>query len=142
MPATENLSPETGRHSTVVRPTPFLILIAAALGSVGLMLHAGARNPSWILMVLFSLWVLSPFAGLGLIALAARRRPMVSGKVLHGLMVGISLGSLALYAQRALGPPRAQAAFIFVVVPPVSWLLIAIAVGFSLAAGRRAGRHP
>jgi hypothetical protein len=43
-------------------------------------------------------------------------------------MLVLALGSLPIYGNDALRPPRAKAAFVFVVVPLVSWLLIAIVV--------------
>src|SRR5262245_21009562 len=38
-----------------------IAVVAGAGGSLGLMLYAGRRNPSWILLLLFAIWVLSPF---------------------------------------------------------------------------------
>jgi hypothetical protein len=48
-------------------------VLAGAWGSVSLMLRVGQRNDSIILLVLFGIWVLSPFIALGLAALLAKR---------------------------------------------------------------------
>jgi hypothetical protein len=44
-----------------LRAVALVGLVAGAVGSVGLMLYAGRRNNSIILLGLFTLWVLSPF---------------------------------------------------------------------------------
>ena len=105
-----------------------IAVLAGALGSVGLMLHAGHRNPSRLLLVLFALWVLSPFIALVLANMVSKRWPVLTRAALYTVMLVLTLGSLAIYGDVALGPPRTKAAFVFVVVPPASWLLIAIVV--------------
>jgi phosphate/sulfate permease len=49
--------------SPPARSGPIAVPIAA-VGSVGLMLYAGHCNNSQVLLVLFRLWVLSPFMAL------------------------------------------------------------------------------
>src|SRR5262245_18378258 len=56
-----------------------------AVGSVGLMLWAGRRNDSRILLVLFGLWVLSPFVLLALVKVVSRRWSFAGRAVLHSL---------------------------------------------------------
>lgn len=41
-----------------------LICTAGAGASLGLMYKVGHRNPSFVLILLFTIWVLSPFVGL------------------------------------------------------------------------------
>ena len=48
-----------------LRTAALTAVLAGAVGSVGLMLYVGRRNHSRVLLVLFALWVLSPFAALG-----------------------------------------------------------------------------
>jgi hypothetical protein len=101
------------------------------------MLYAGRRNPSHLLIFLFVIWVLSPFVLLGLANIISQRWSSLTRGTLYGVTLVLSLSSLAIYAHRALGPPRPQAAFIFIVVPPASWLLIAIVVSLAgLISGR------
>jgi hypothetical protein len=55
-------------------------------------------------------------------------------------MLGVTLGSLAIYLNDAFRPPRPQAAFVFVAVLPASWLLMAIVVGTAATISRRRSR--
>jgi hypothetical protein len=112
----------------LLRAVALTAVVAGALGSVGLMLWAGHRNPSRVLLVLFAIWVLSPFMILVLANVVSKRWSVITRATLYGVMLALTLGSLAIYGDVALGPPRAQTAFVFVVVPPASWLLIALVV--------------
>jgi hypothetical protein len=99
-------------------------VVVGAVGSAALMLHVGSRNPSSVLMVLFAGWVLSPFIALGFADRASTRWPPAARALLNGLGLIVTLGSLAIYASVDLRRP-AQPAFMFLVVPLVSWLLVA-----------------
>lgn len=99
---------------------------AGAGGSLGLMLRVGHRNQSVVLLALFGIWVLSPFAGLVLADLVSKRWLVLMRAALYGVTVVVALGTLAIYASVAFGPPRAKPAFWFLVVPLVSWALIGI----------------
>ena len=112
----------------LLRAAALIAVLAGAVGSFGLMLHAGRRNDSRILLVLFTIWVLSPFVALVLADVVSKRWSVLTRATLHSVMLVLTIGSLAIYGDVASGPPRAKTAFVFVVVPPASWLLIAIAV--------------
>src|ERR1035438_2811719 len=112
----------------LLRAAALIAVLAGAVGSVGLMLHAGRRNPSRILLVLFALWVLSPFAALVLGNMFSKRWLVPARAALYSVMLVLTMASLAIYGVVALGPPRAKTAFVFLVVPPASWLLMAIVV--------------
>ena len=101
-----------------------IALLAGAVGSIGLMFHA-SRHPPPLLLVLFTIWVLAPFAALGLAYVISTRWPLNTQRVLHALMLFVTVGSLAIYGDDAMGHRRPQAAFVYVAVPAVSWLLIA-----------------
>ena len=105
-----------------------------ALGSVVLMLYAGRHNGSLILMGLFAAWVLSPFLALLLADAVMKNFTRVT---LYCAMLAVALVSLVIYGYVALGPPRAKVAGAFVVTPPVSWGVIAIAVAIERISGRR-----
>ena len=135
---------ETGpnvRYLGPLRATALTVVLAGAVGSLGLMLYAGRRNSSQLLIVLFALWVLSPYVALVLGDVVSKRWPVLIRVTLYGLMLVLTLGSLAAYGVVALGPPRAQAAFVFVVVPPASWLLIAMDVSIAALISRRLARR-
>ena len=57
------------------------------------------------------------------------------------MMLVVTLGSLAIYGDDALGHRRAQAAFVYVVVPPASWLLISMVVPIAALISRRLSRR-
>jgi hypothetical protein len=123
----------------LLRAAALIAVLAGAVGSVGLMLHAG--HPPLFLRVLFAIWVLSPFTVLILAEMASKRWSVLTRAALHGLMLVVTLGTLAIYGVVSLGPPRAQTAFVFVVVPPASWLLTAIVLPIAaLISGKRSRR--
>jgi hypothetical protein len=122
----------------LLRAAGLIALLAGAVGSVGLVFYYGRRNPSRLLIVLFAIWVLSPFVALLAAAAKSTRWPARTRATLYGVMLVIAVGSLATYANVALGPPRAQGAFTFVIVPPLSWLLSGVAVSIAVVAF---GRH-
>ena len=121
----------------LLRAAALIAVLAGAVGSVGLTLHAGRHNNSRILLVLFALWVLSPFVALVWADVVSKRWPVLTRATLYSVMLVLTLGSLALYGDVALGPPRAKTAFVFVVVPPASWLLIAVSVAIAALISRR-----
>jgi hypothetical protein len=71
----------------------------------------------------------------------SKRWPVLTRAALYIAMLVISLGSLAIYGHDAWRPPRVKAAFVYVIVPPASLLLIAIVVPIAaLISGRWARR--
>jgi len=85
----------------------------------------GRHNPSSLLQILFTIWVLSPFVGLYTADAVSKDRTVRVRTMLHLVMLLVAAGSLVAYGEVALGPPRAKPAFMFLVVPLVSWLLMA-----------------
>jgi len=126
-----------GEFLSLLRAAALIAVLAGAAGSLGLMLYAGRHNDSRLLLVLFALWVLSPFMALVLAHVVSKRWSALTRATLYSVMLVLTLGSLAIYGDVALGPPRAKTAFVFVVVPPASWLLMAIVVPIAaLISGR------
>ena len=106
-------------------------LVAAAVGGVGsvaYLLQAGSRNSSLIhLVVLFSLWVLSPFLALVWAIMRSGRFTETVQSTLYGLTIVVALASLAIYGRLIdLKPAGSPNTFLFVAVPPASWAFIAI----------------
>ncbi|HEU5022697.1 MAG TPA: hypothetical protein VFT60_12430 [Bryobacteraceae bacterium] len=89
-----------------------IAIAASAILSLSFTLYAGRRNPSVLLMSLFAVWVLAPFAG------------MLWIQTFRILELTIAILSPALYGYIALGPPRQRRAATFLIVPLASWLLI------------------
>jgi hypothetical protein len=116
------------RSLSVLRTAALVALPAGAAGSIGFMLRAGHRNPSRILLILFAIWVLSPFVALVFATIISKDWSVLTRTTLYGVMLVLTVSSLAIYGDVALGTPRAKTAFAFLVVPPASWLLIAITI--------------
>jgi hypothetical protein len=125
----------------VLHAVALTAVVAGAGGSVGLMLWVGHRNPSRVLLVLFAIWDLSPFVALLLANKVSKRWSVLTRATLYGVMLILTLGSLAFYGD-VVWRPRPQPAFVFLVVPLGSWLLmtIVVAVG-ALISGRLSRRR-
>jgi hypothetical protein len=87
--------------------------------------------------MIFVFWVLSPFLALAWADRVSKRWSVPTRATLHSVMLVITLASLAIYAYDALRPRTAQPAFVFVVVPPASWLLAAIVVAMAALITKR-----
>jgi ACR3 family arsenite efflux pump ArsB len=133
--------PEAGSLG-VLRATALIALLVGAVGSVGLTLHAGWRKDSpRLLLTLFAIWVLSPFVVLVLVNIVSKSWSVITRATLYSVMLVLTLASLAVYGDVALGLPRAKTAFVFVVVPPASWLLIATVVSIAALISRGRSRR-
>jgi hypothetical protein len=110
-----------------LRTAGLIATVAGAVGSLAFMLQAGRRTPRFLL-VIFVFWVLSPFAVLVWAHAASARWSEATRAALSILMLVLAPASLAVYGTEVLRPATAPAAFLFVLVPPVSCLLIVIVV--------------
>src|SRR5207245_3522508 len=125
-----------------VRAGARIAVVAGAVGSVGLTLRAGRSTPR-LLLVLFVLWVLSPFVALAWATMVAKRWSVLTRAMLYCVTLVVTLGSLAIYGSVVLPPVGSPRAFVFVVVPPGSWLLITNVVRLiALISGRLSRRGP
>ena len=86
------------------RAVALIGVAAGAVGSIGLMLRADQRTPRFLL-VLFFIWVLSPFVALAWANVVSKRWPVLTRAALYGVTLVITLGSLAFYGKLVL-PPR------------------------------------
>ena len=126
--------------SGLLRRAALSATIVGAVGSEVFMFMVGRHNQSIVLMSMFTVWVLAPFAALVLVAGRTANWPVVRRTALYGVMLVVALGSLFTYGAVALGPPRPQPAAFFLLVPLGSWVL-ALAVGLlAVRISRRSGR--
>jgi hypothetical protein len=126
-----------GRFLGLLRAIALIAVVAGAVGSVGLTLRAGQRTPR-LLLVLFTIWVLSPFVVLLWANLVSKRWAVVTRATLYYVTLVLTLGSLAIYGDVvALRPAGSANAFPFVVVPPASWVLMTIVVSTAALISRR-----
>lgn len=124
-----------------LRATASVAVVAGAGGSVGLMLRAGRHNDSRLLLVLFAVWVLSPFMALAWANMVSKRWSVLTRATLYCVTLVLTVSSLAIYANVVLRPPKSTPAFVFVVVPPASWLLMTIVVPIAALISRRLSRR-
>lgn len=121
----------TGRSDAgllrVSRAVALIAVAAGASGSLRLMFLAGSRQRSFVLMGLFTGWVLAPFAALFWAGLISSPWPASTRATLYGLMLILTLVSLAMYGAIIPMPSGSRPAAVFLLVPPGSWVLIAIA---------------
>jgi hypothetical protein len=126
---------------TVLRKVAVISALAGAAGSVTLMLHAGRRQQSRVLVLLFAIWVVSPFIAALIADSVSKRWHVGTRAALYILMVVLTLGSLAIYGGVAFEYVKAKAGFVFLVVPFGSWLLIAVMVATAaIISARQSGR--
>ena len=121
-----------GRLRTVAQ----FAVVAGAVGSVGLTLRAGRRTPR-LLLLLFVIWVLSPFVALAWANVVSKRWSVPTRATLYCVTLVLTLGSLAIYGDLLLPPAGTPRAFVFVVVPPVSWVLLTTVVPIAALISRR-----
>lgn len=115
-----------------LRVAALIAVLVGAVGSLAFMFRVGRRNESALLMIAFALWVLSPFVAMARASQVSKRWSALTRATLHIIILILTPGSLLIYGNVAFGAPRPQPAFMFLVVPFASWLLIA--VGLSIAA--------
>ncbi len=126
--------------STVgLRRTALRILAAAAIGSGGLMVYAAERvRAPRVLLLGFTLWVLSPFALLALAEVLSKRWhwSVKTRRTLYGVMLVVAAASVIIYGVFALGGDRPKTAP-FVLVAPASCLLVVLVIATTAFASRK-----
>ena len=124
----------------LLRVAALTAVLAGAAGSVILMLRAGRRNNSRLLILLFAIWVLAPITALVWAWAVSEPWSILTQATLYSVMLVLALGELAIYGGAALSP-RAKAASVYVMVPTVSWLLIAIVLHTAALTSGRLSRR-
>ena len=125
----------------LLRAVALIALVVGATGSLGFMLRAGQHTPR-LLLVLFTIWVLSPFVALLWANMVSKRWSVVTRVTLYCVTLVITLGSLAIYGELVdLRPPGSANTFLFVAVPPITLLLITIVVPMAAFMSGRSSRR-
>ena len=105
-----------------------IALVAGLVGAVGslyFMFSAGRKQNSIILLALFTAWTLSPFVGLFISNKISTRWTAPARASLYWLTIILTISSLVAYSG-AFNTPATKNAFIFLIFPLISWLLIVI----------------
>ncbi len=131
-----NMENSVHREHGWLHPVALAASITGAVGAGGLMLLAGHNSPR-LLLALLVLWVLSPFVVLGLANLAAKRWPASVSTALAWTTLAVTTATLIIYAVITLPAAAAPRAFLFLVVPFVSWLLISTVVVIAMLKARQ-----
>jgi hypothetical protein len=126
----------------LLRAVSLVVVVAGAVGSLGLMFRAG-QHPPRFLLVLFTIWVVTPFVALLWANIVSKRWSMVTRATLFAVTLVVALGSLAIYGELiVLRPPGSRSTPLFVLVPPVSCVLMAIVIPLAAwISGRRSSRR-
>lgn len=128
------------RSLVLLRGAGLVAILVGAVGSIAFLFHASEHPPPFLL-ALFVIWILAPFAALGVAHLISKRWSILTRTMLYGVMLVVALGTLAVYGDDALGRRTAHAAFVYVLVPPVSLALVASALLITgIISGKRSRR--
>lgn len=113
-------------------------LLAVAIGAAGSIcfLMLAAEHPPPFLLMLFALWVVSPFALLAIAEWISTSWSPSTRATLRVVMLAVIVASLAIYGGILFAPAKARVPF-FVLVPPVSWVVTAAAVAVASLIHRR-----
>ena len=111
----------------LLRALALIAVLAGAVGSVYFMLRVGHNQKSILLLALFFGWDVAPFAALGW-AIVSRRWLPAGQVMVYITALVVAVVSLFVYYRVAYGPPIPQPASRFLMVPVLSWLLIAATV--------------
>ena len=100
-----------------------IVLIVAALSSIGFMFYTARSQRSIILLLLFTIWVGSPFIALFYAQSRSKQKTDKFQNNFRWLTLFICIVSVLIYSG-ILGRLSKQPAFIYLVVPFISWFLI------------------
>lgn len=110
---------------SVFRKIALFLIMVGALGSLYFVVKAGHKNHAFLLVILFVFWALSPFMGLLVASVVSNRWSVLARSTLYVLIFLVPVGTLVIYSG-AWSPSGVKPAFVFLIVPLVSWLLMAI----------------
>jgi len=130
-----------GGSLRVLRAASIIVVAVGAIGSLVFMFRAGQRTPRFLL-ILFTIWVLSPFVALLWANTVSKRWSVLTRATLYCVTIIVTLGSLAIYSEWVnLRPAGSANAFLFVAIPPASLLFIGIVIPMAALLSRRLSRR-
>ena len=114
-------------------------MLTGALGSLGLTLRAGRNSHSLILMMLFGVWVFSPFMGLAVAYILSNRWPVFTRNVLYLLSMLLTSYFSSYIYDGVWAPSGIKPAFVFLVFPLLSWLTLAVVIPLTASRSGKQG---
>jgi len=124
------------RSNSLLRTIALVVMLAAAAGSLVMVIRTGRQNRSFLLPILFILWVSSPFAALLIADRLSKPWSPLTRTTLYWLMLLMSAGCLVSYSG-FLSPTGTKAAFVFLITPILSWMLILTGIPIAASVSRR-----
>jgi hypothetical protein len=121
-----------------VRRLTFIVMLIGALASLGLTFRAGQNNHSLLLIMLFGIWVFTPFMGLVVAYILSNRWSAFTRKVLYLLAMILTFVSLLIYSGIWI-PARMKPAFVFLVFPLLSWIILAVVIPLTTSRFKKQG---
>jgi hypothetical protein len=89
-------------------------------------------------MLLFGIWVFSPFMGLAVAYIFSNRWPACTRNILYLLSMVLTIFSLIIYAGKWT-PVGVKPAFVFLVLPLLSWLSLAVVIPLTVLRSQKHG---
>ncbi len=115
----------------ILRKIALVTRVVGAIASIVLVVHAGRKNNSVILPILFVIWVLIPFIVLMVVNLVfSTRWPVITRVAFYCLTIVLTLISLGAYSG-LLTPPQSKPAGVFLIVPLLSLVAMAAVIVWS-----------
>jgi hypothetical protein len=114
----------------ILRRLAYGAAIGGSFGCVAFLVRAAERTPRFLLTLLI-LWELSPFVLFAAAEALSTRWATSTRSTLYGATVIMTAAMLTIYEFPALKPAGSPAGFLFVVAPPASVLLTAVAVAIA-----------
>lgn len=116
-------------------------LAIGAVSSLALMLHASRHQRSIVLILLFAVWVVSPFIGLLSAHLRSKQWLPSARRMLRALTVAVVFICPGIYADVAFGYTTLKMGFVFLVIPLACWMLIGLLVCIAWLLSRKASQQ-
>ena len=120
----------------ILRNVALSVALAGAVGAVIITFQEGRNNPSVLLRLLFVIWILSPFIAFAIADMVSKRWIFIVRRILYILILVVTVGSLIFYSG-VLKPKGVKPAFVFLVVPLVSWILLVILILIAVRLSRK-----
>jgi ACR3 family arsenite efflux pump ArsB len=121
-----------------LRSAALVAVLSGAITSVGLLRHA-QQHPPPLIVVLFVVWVVAPFAALAVANVFSPRWPRNVRVTLYVTTLLVTVASLGIYYDDNIAHRTAKPAFVWVAVPPAAVLLSVVIVGIVALMARK--RH-
>lgn len=112
-------------NSNILAPIAIIVLVAASIGSIYFLFKTAQNQSSVVLLGLFIFWVMSPYAGLLVANKISKSRATSKRASIYWLTIFLAACSLIAYSGMFM-PAGTKPAFIFLVIPLISWFIILI----------------